>query len=86
MALDQLYSCSLILREHFGEVVESVGTYLAKKGPMPLGSIAKDTGLKIEQVGVDLKPVSGSRLTQCFLIEDRCVDLYSSCWISRQKT
>ena len=38
------------MKELFGEVVEKVGTYLIKKGPMPRGLIVQDTELNVEQV------------------------------------
>ena len=42
--------CALILKEHFGEVVEKVGLYLAKKGLTPLGILVKETGITSEKV------------------------------------
>ena len=52
MSLNQIFACSLIMKELFGEVVEKVGTYLIKKGPMPRGLIVQDTELNVEQVGL----------------------------------
>ena len=40
------------MKELFGEVVEKVGTYLIKKGPMPRGLIVQDTELNVEQVSI----------------------------------
>ena len=52
MSLNQIFACSLIMKELFGEVVEKVGTYLIKKGPMLRGLIVQDTELNVEQVGL----------------------------------
>lgn len=50
MSLDQMVTCGLVLREHLGEVTEKVGVYLMRKGATPMGLIAKDTELPLEQV------------------------------------
>ncbi|XP_053331052.1 DNA-directed RNA polymerase III subunit RPC3 [Spea bombifrons] len=42
--------CSLLLREHYGEIVDRVGTYLIRTGKQPLRVIAKDTGTSLDQV------------------------------------
>ncbi|XP_034239902.1 DNA-directed RNA polymerase III subunit RPC3 [Thrips palmi] len=42
--------CSLILLEHFGEIVEKVGTDLFQWGPKPLTLIASSTKLSIDKV------------------------------------
>ena len=54
MSLNQIFACSLIMKELFGEVVEKVGTYLIKKGPMPRGLIVQDTELNVEQVSLHI--------------------------------
>ncbi|XP_072284765.1 DNA-directed RNA polymerase III subunit RPC3 [Pyxicephalus adspersus] len=41
---------SLLLREHFGEIVERVGSFLIKTGSQPLRVIAKDTDTPLDQV------------------------------------
>lgn len=42
--------CSLILYEHFGEIVQKVGTDLFKWGPKPLGLIESSTKLPLDKV------------------------------------
>uniref|UniRef100_V9KPL2 DNA-directed RNA polymerase III subunit RPC3 n=1 Tax=Callorhinchus milii TaxID=7868 RepID=V9KPL2_CALMI len=42
--------CSLLLREHYGEIVERVGSHLIRTGGQPLRVIASDTGVSVEQV------------------------------------
>ncbi|KAF9943339.1 DNA-directed RNA polymerase III subunit RPC3 [Mortierella alpina] len=42
--------CRLIVREHFGPIVEKVANVLIRKGRMPAGMIAHMTQLKIRQV------------------------------------
>ncbi|CAI5797837.1 DNA-directed RNA polymerase III subunit RPC3 [Podarcis lilfordi] len=56
----QIYSCkmtqaeiklsSLLLSEHFGEIVEKIGTHLIRMGSQPLRMIAHDTGMSLDQV------------------------------------
>ncbi|NXG70130.1 RPC3 polymerase, partial [Baryphthengus martii] len=41
---------SLLLREHFGEIVEKIGTFLIRTGSQPLRSIVSETGLLLDQV------------------------------------
>lgn len=58
----QIYSCkmtqaeiklsSLLLSEHFGEIVEKIGTHLIRMGSQPLRMIAHDTGMSLDQVCV----------------------------------
>ncbi|MEE6491610.1 hypothetical protein FKM82_016293 [Ascaphus truei] len=42
--------CSLLLQEHYGEIVDRVGTYLIRTGSQPLRLIANDTGTSLDQV------------------------------------
>ncbi|XP_068108330.1 DNA-directed RNA polymerase III subunit RPC3 [Hyperolius riggenbachi] len=42
--------CSLLLQEHFGEIVDRVGQYIIRTGSQPLRIIAKDTGTSLDQV------------------------------------
>ncbi|KAM4690670.1 DNA-directed RNA polymerase III subunit RPC3 [Rhinophrynus dorsalis] len=42
--------CSLLLQEHFGEIVDRVGTFLIRTGSQPLRVIANDTGTSLDQV------------------------------------
>ncbi|XP_075048526.1 DNA-directed RNA polymerase III subunit RPC3 [Mixophyes fleayi] len=41
---------SLLLQEHFGEIVDRVGTFLIRTGSQPLRVIANDTGTSLDQV------------------------------------
>ncbi|NXX46714.1 RPC3 polymerase, partial [Tricholaema leucomelas] len=40
---------SLLLQEHFGEIVEKIGTFLIRTGPQPLRLIVSETGLLLDQ-------------------------------------
>ncbi|KAM9294647.1 DNA-directed RNA polymerase III subunit RPC3 [Gastrophryne carolinensis] len=42
--------CALLLQEHYGEIVERVGTFLLRTGSQPLRVIAKDTDTPLDQV------------------------------------
>ncbi|NWV52160.1 RPC3 polymerase, partial [Daphoenositta chrysoptera] len=50
MTQAELRLCSLLLREHFGEIVEKVGNSLLRTGPRPLRLLVGDTGLLPDQV------------------------------------
>ncbi|NWU56293.1 RPC3 polymerase, partial [Dromas ardeola] len=50
MTQAEIKLCSLLLQEHFGEIVEKIGTYLIRTGPQPLRMIVNDTGLVLDQV------------------------------------
>uniref|UniRef100_A0A493SZN9 DNA-directed RNA polymerase III subunit RPC3 n=1 Tax=Anas platyrhynchos platyrhynchos TaxID=8840 RepID=A0A493SZN9_ANAPP len=50
MTQAEIKLCSLLLREHFGEIVERVGTLLVRAGAQPLRMLVGDTGLSLEQV------------------------------------
>ncbi|NWS47334.1 RPC3 polymerase, partial [Probosciger aterrimus] len=50
MTQAELKLCSLLLREHFGDIVEAIGTFLIRSGPQPLRLIVADTGLLLDQV------------------------------------
>lgn len=54
MTQAEIKLCSLLLQEHFGEIVEKIGTYLIRTGTQPLRMIVNDTGLLLDQVR--LKP------------------------------
>ncbi|RMC22756.1 hypothetical protein DUI87_00238 [Hirundo rustica rustica] len=49
MTQAELRLCSLLLREHFGEIVEKVGNSLLRTGPRPLRLLVGDTGLLPDQ-------------------------------------
>ncbi|NXF41208.1 RPC3 polymerase, partial [Nyctibius bracteatus] len=50
MTQAEIKLCSLLLQEHFGEIVEKIGTYLVRTGTQPLRGIVSDTGLLLDQV------------------------------------
>ncbi|NXQ58404.1 RPC3 polymerase, partial [Anthoscopus minutus] len=50
MTQAELRLCSLLLQEHFGEIVEKVGNSLLRTGPRPLRLLVGDTGLLVDQV------------------------------------
>ncbi|KAF1630725.1 DNA-directed RNA polymerase III subunit RPC3, partial [Eudyptes filholi] len=50
MTQAEIKLCSLLLQEHFGEIVEKIGTYLIRTGSQPLRMIVSDTGLLLDQV------------------------------------
>ncbi|NXE57310.1 RPC3 polymerase, partial [Casuarius casuarius] len=50
MTQAEIKLCSLLLQEHFGEIVEKIGTYLIRTGTQPLRMIVNDTGLSLDQV------------------------------------
>ncbi|GAB0201074.1 DNA-directed RNA polymerase III subunit RPC3 [Grus japonensis] len=50
MTQAEIKLCSLLLQEHFGEIVEKIGTYLIRTGTQPLRMIVNDTGLLLDQV------------------------------------
>ncbi|NXB19914.1 RPC3 polymerase, partial [Rhagologus leucostigma] len=50
MTQAELRLCSLLLQEHFGEIVEEVGNSLLRTGPRPLRLLVGDTGLLPDQV------------------------------------
>lgn len=50
MTQAELRLCSLLLKEHFGEIVEKVGSSLLRTGPRPLRLLVGDTGLLPDQV------------------------------------
>ncbi|XP_077576534.1 DNA-directed RNA polymerase III subunit RPC3 [Stigmatopora nigra] len=50
MTSQEVRLCSLLLREHFGEVVEKVGTHLLRGGTQTLRSIVQGTGISVDLV------------------------------------
>ena len=53
MTQAEIKLCSLLLQEHFGEIVEKIGTYLIRTGTQPLRMIVSDTGLLLDQVRLE---------------------------------
>lgn len=50
MTAQEVRLCGLLLREHFGEVVEKVGTHLLRNGAQNLRTIMHETGLSLDLV------------------------------------
>lgn len=50
MTCQEVRLCGLLLREHFGEVVEKVGTHLLRSGAQNLRIIIHETGISLDQV------------------------------------
>lgn len=50
MTAQEVRLCGLLLREHFGEVVEKIGTHLVKNGAQNLRTIIHETGLSLDLV------------------------------------
>ncbi|ELK05989.1 DNA-directed RNA polymerase III subunit RPC3 [Pteropus alecto] len=50
MTQAEIKLCSLLLQEHFGEIVEKIGVHLIRNGSQSLRVIAHDTGTSLDQV------------------------------------
>ncbi|XP_022111432.1 DNA-directed RNA polymerase III subunit RPC3-like isoform X2 [Acanthaster planci] len=50
MSVCQIHLVSLLIKEHFGDIVEKVCTHLIKNGAKPLRIASQETGLKLDQV------------------------------------
>ncbi|KAM7420882.1 hypothetical protein PAMA_015202 [Pampus argenteus] len=50
MTAQEVRLCGLLLREHFGEVVEKVGTHLIRSGAQNLRTIMHETGISLDLV------------------------------------
>lgn len=50
MTTQEVRLCGLLLREHFGEVVEKVGTHLLRSGAQNLRTIIHETGISLDLV------------------------------------
>lgn len=50
MTANEVRLCGLLLREHFGEVVEKVGLHLLRNGQQNLRTIVHETGMPLDQV------------------------------------
>lgn len=80
MSVQQKRLASLILKEHYGEVVGKVGNYLVAKGPRPLRDIIRDTKLSRDQVQKCLCCLIQHHFVT-FEVNKRNVTLYNA-WIS----
>lgn len=69
MTQAEIKLCSLLLHEHFGEIVEKIGTQLLRAGGQALRGIAGGTGLLLDQVRRRnrLKPGEGQKSELCLL-------------------
>lgn len=52
MTTQEVRLCGLLLREHFGEVVEKLGTHLLRNGSQNLRAILHETGMPLDLVGL----------------------------------
>lgn len=50
MTAQEVRLCSLLLREHFGDVVEKVGSHLLRSGAQNLRTIIHETGITVDLV------------------------------------
>ena len=50
MTAQEARLCGLLLREHFGEVVEKIGTHLLRSGAQNLRAIVNESGTPIDLV------------------------------------
>lgn len=50
--------CGLLLQEHFGEVVEKVGTHLLRSGNLNLRALVQETKLPLDLVSTYKSPLS----------------------------
>uniref|UniRef100_A0A1A7YM05 DNA-directed RNA polymerase III subunit RPC3 n=1 Tax=Iconisemion striatum TaxID=60296 RepID=A0A1A7YM05_9TELE len=50
MTAQEIRLCGLLMREHFGEVVEKVGTHLLRNGAQHLRAIVHETGVSMDLV------------------------------------
>lgn len=80
MSVQQKRVASIILKEHYGEIVEKVGTYCIAKGPRPLRDIIRDTKLPREQVQKALCCLIQHHFVT-FEVNKKNVTLYNA-WIS----
>lgn len=80
MSVQQKRAASLILKEHFGEIVEKVGTYCVGKGPRPLRDIIRDTKLPRDQVQKALCCLIQHHFV-IFEVNKKNITLYNA-WIS----
>lgn len=60
MTQAEIKLCSLLLQEHFGEIVEKIGVHLVRTGSQPLRVIAHDTKASLDQVCLDKRVCSSS--------------------------
>ena len=80
MSVQQKRVAAFILKEHYGEIVEKVGTYLFAKGPRPLRDIIHDTKLSRDQVQKSLCCLIQHHFVT-FEVNKKNVTLYNA-WIS----
>lgn len=69
MTVQEVRLCGLLLREHFGEVVEKVGTHLLQNGEQNLRTIIQETGTSLDLVLLLLSQIPGLFLSQLHTIK-----------------
>lgn len=69
MTVQEVRLCGLLLREHFGEVVEKVGTHLLQNGEQNLRTIIQETGTSLDLVLLLLSQIPGLLLSQLHTIK-----------------
>ncbi|NXC43580.1 RPC3 polymerase, partial [Penelope pileata] len=79
MTQAEIKLCSLLLQEHFGEIVEKIGTCLIRTGSQPLRLIASDTGLSLDQVKKALCVLLQHNLATYQLQKRGCVEYEAQC-------
>lgn len=52
MTTQEVRLSALLLREHFGEVVEKLGTHLLRNGSQTLRTMVQETGMPLDLVGL----------------------------------
>lgn len=52
MTTQEVRLCGLLLREHFGEVVEKVGVHLLRSGTLSLRALAHETSTSLDLVAI----------------------------------
>ncbi|KAK2518131.1 Polr3c [Columba guinea] len=79
MTQAEIKLCSLLLHEHFGEIVEKIGTQLVRAGGQALRGIAGGTGLLLDQVKKALCVLIQHNLVTFRLPRRGCVEYEAQC-------
>lgn len=58
MTAQEVRLCGLLLKEHFGEVVEKIGVHLLRSGTLSLRALAHETSTSLDLVTVALTCVA----------------------------
>lgn len=73
MTAQEARLCGLLLREHFGEVVEKVGVHLLRSGTLNLRALAHETSTSLDLVTLAF---FSEYTLRCILLLFRNVDLF----------